>query len=145
MKYKIQKLSEEISQVFKNKSKGHCLRINDLMENECFELCELLSSNNDFKSYVITNSRESDESVPKHYQISLDAAIELRNKKANSICLIFSPGTDVPASLSNTFEVYDIFKFLRALPVNFLLINLNPYRIPMILGMDKRKIDDEKA
>lgn len=113
MKYKIVKLSEAIFSVFKNKSIGHCLRINDLPEQECYELCENLSNNEDFKSYVIISNSPDQEKAQKDFLISLDTAIELRNKKANSLCLIFPPGIDVPASLSNTFEVYDIFNFLR--------------------------------
>ena len=52
--------------------------------------------------------------------ISLDTAIELRNKKSSSLCLIFPPGIDVPASLSNTFEVFDVFSFLGSLEIELL-------------------------
>lgn len=115
MSYKILKLSQSVSQVFNNKSKGHCLRINDLLESECFELCKKLSDNDKFQSFVITSHNGKEIANENKYQISLDAAIELRNKKDNSLCLIFPPGIDVPASLANTFEVFDIFNFLTGL------------------------------
>ena len=120
MNYKIRKLTEAVSESFKNKTDGHCLRINDLLEKECYELCEGLSGYKEFKTYVIeSNSRDNSESNTNNI-ISLDTAIELRNKKSSSLCLIFPPGIDVPASLSNTFEVFDVFGFLGSLEIKLL-------------------------
>ncbi len=111
MKYKIKRLAETIAEIFKNKTVGHCLRINDLPEKECYDLCEHLSVFSNFKSFVIVPKNNNISS----HQITLDAAIELRNKKTDSLCLIFPPGIDVPASLSNTFEVFDLLDFMRNL------------------------------
>lgn len=109
MYYKIKRLSETISKIFEGKSPGHCLRINDLPREDCFRLCEMLNNKKDFNSFIIVPSLANKKS---DFEVTIDTAIELRNKKV-SLCLIFPPGIDIPASLLNTFEIFDLKKFLK--------------------------------
>ncbi len=113
MSYKIKKMAEKIAKILNKKSEGHCLRINDLPESECIELCDILSENINFRTYVVYSNSKDLANNNHSNIISLDTAIELRNKKSFSLCLIFPHGVDVPASLSNTFEVFDLFNFLK--------------------------------
>lgn len=135
MYYKIKRLSEAISKIFEGKSPGHCLRINDLPKEDCFRLCEILIIQKEFNSFIIVQSLANKKS---DFEITIDTAIELRNKKV-SLCLIFPPGVDIPASLLNTFETFDLNKFLKQLEPELLnqLINEVYYTTKKVLDQSK--------
>lgn len=115
MNIKIERLSNDIVSNLNSKELGHCLCIQDLSKEESLLLIKKINETaNKIESYIIGESSDL-EKHNRDYIISHDMAIELRNRKKNSLCLIFLPGIDIPASLSNTFEFFDSIKFLNNL------------------------------
>ena len=121
MSRKIERLAEELQNIFGRVSVGHCLRVDDLSAKETFELCtHLPETTANFSPYIL----ESDlvRLVDHPRVIKIDTAIEKRNQQQESLCLMIPSGTTNAAisSLGNTFERFDMAEFFLQIEREFL-------------------------
>jgi hypothetical protein len=102
-------LAREILKHFQHTATGHCARVDFLPREEAQAICQhlqTLQQENNLRVYVLANKRQT---ISDDFTITIDYAIELRNRKEEKLCL-FIP-TDVvdatASSLSNAFAVID--------------------------------------
>ena len=107
----IPELVEAIRTEFQYRSPGHCLRVDNLPLEAASQLCKELRGRSDmgFETYVL-GSNSQDE-----YSLRPDQAIELRNRKESSLCLIVPGGLGhvTASSLGNSFASFDLGRFLH--------------------------------
>lgn len=107
---RIELLAEDILSQFKGAQDGHCARVDFLSTTEANAICQYMNNQTQHKkiaAYVLTKQHVSAET--SSHSITVDKAIELRNRKQEALCL-FVPSDLVDAaysSLSNSFEVID--------------------------------------
>lgn len=121
MSRKIERLAEELHNIFGRVSVGHCLRVDDLPAKEAIELCTYLSTMTvNFSPYILESDLVQLKDHPK--VIKIDTAIEKRNQQQESLCLMIPSGTTNAAisSLGNTFQGLDITEFFQQLEREFL-------------------------
>jgi hypothetical protein len=98
-------LVKEIEKYFRHTTIGHCARIDFLPRQEANAICQQLQTQkalHGVKAYVLANKRQA---IQNDFTITVDHAIELRNRKEESLCL-FVPTDIVDAtasSLENSF------------------------------------------
>jgi hypothetical protein len=106
----VPKLVEAIRDEFEDRSVGHCLRIDNLPPETASNLCHQLRSESGlrFETYVLGLDTQDSETLRP------DQAIELRNRKDSSLCLIVPGGLGhvTASSLGNSFASFDLGKFL---------------------------------
>lgn len=107
----IPELVEAIRVEFNNRATGHCLRVDNLPPEIGDLVCRELrdGAGGGFKSYVLSlTGANANELRP-------DQAIELRNRKQSSLCLIVPGGLGhvTASSLGNSFATFDLGKFLQ--------------------------------
>lgn len=102
-------LAREILKHFQRTAAGHCARVDFLPREEARAICQHLQAlqrQDKLKVYILANKRQT---MSDDFTITIDNAIELRNRKEEKLCL-FIP-TDVvdatSSSLSNSFAVID--------------------------------------
>jgi len=107
----IPELVEAIRTEFQYRSPGHCLRVDNLPLEAASQLCKELRGRSDMgcETYVL-GSNSQDE-----YSLRPDQAIELRNRKESSLCLIVPGGLGhvTASSLGNSFASFDLGRFLH--------------------------------
>ncbi|QBD82559.1 ATP-binding protein [Ktedonosporobacter rubrisoli] len=102
-------LTKEISKHFKNTSVGHCARVDFLPREEARAICQQfhqVQAGNGIKAFLLQGGQTN---ADDELSIAADHAIELRNRKEESICL-FVPMDIVDAtasSLGNSFALID--------------------------------------
>lgn len=108
----VPQLVEAIGAEFQHRSPGHCLRVDNLPPETAIRLCSALrgSSPVDFETYILSSGPHSADTLRP------DQAIELRNRKESSLCLIVPAGLGhvTASSLGNSFANFDLGKFLHA-------------------------------
>jgi DNA phosphorothioation-dependent restriction protein DptH len=103
-------LTNEILSNFVGMENGHCVRIDFLQIQEALEVCENIAQRkiiDPLNVYVL--STEHNQTSDNDFFITIDKAIELRNRKQGRLCL-FIPADSMDAafsSLSNSFAVLD--------------------------------------
>src|SRR5437667_7128928 len=102
-------LAKEILKHFQRTATGHCARVDFFPREEARAICQHLQTlqpQDNLRVYVLANKRQT---ISDDFTITIDYAIELRNRKEEKLCL-FIP-TDVvdatASSLSNAFAVID--------------------------------------
>ena len=102
-------LAREILKHFQRTATGHCARVDFLPREEARAVCQHLQTlqpQDNLRVYILANKRQTPSD---DFTITIDYAIELRNRKEERLCL-FIP-TDVvdatSSSLSNSFAVID--------------------------------------
>jgi len=102
-------LAREILKHFQHTASGHCARVDFLPREEAQAICQhlqTLEKKQHLRVYVLANKQQT---ISDNFTITIDYAIELRNRKEEKLCL-FIP-TDVvdatASSLSNAFAVID--------------------------------------
>jgi DNA phosphorothioation-dependent restriction protein DptH len=107
----IPELVEAIRAEFQHRSLGHCLRVDNLPPETARQLCCVLreSSGVNFEAYLLGSG------APDADALRPDQAIELRNRKESSLCLIVPGGMGhvTASSLGNSFASFDLGKFLH--------------------------------
>ncbi|EFH80224.1 ATP-binding protein [Ktedonobacter racemifer] len=107
---RIQLLAEDILTRFKGTQPGHCARVDFLATTEAMAICQYIISQQakqKISAYILTKQDELAHNSPIF--ITVDKAIELRNRKQEKLCL-FVPADLVDAaysSLANSFAVID--------------------------------------
>ncbi|GCE27572.1 hypothetical protein KDA_30560 [Dictyobacter alpinus] len=101
----VELLAADILSQFKGTQPGHCARVNYLSNAEANALCEYINatSRKKISAYVLT--KQSTQLTSS--SITVDKAIELRNRKEESLCL-FVPADLIDAaysSLGNSFAI----------------------------------------
>ena len=106
----VPELVEAIRAEFEDRSVGHCLRVDNLPPETARNLCHELraSSEAKFETYLLGLDPNSSETLRP------DQAIELRNRKETSLCLVVPGGLGhvTASSLGNSFASFDLGKFL---------------------------------
>jgi DNA phosphorothioation-dependent restriction protein DptH len=109
----VPELVEAIRVEFQHRSIGHCLRVDNLTDETAHRVCRELrgSSAVSFETYVLGGSTEEADTLRP------DQAIELRNRKESSLCLIVPAGLGhvTASSLGNSFASFDLTKFLHGM------------------------------
>src|SRR5437667_9724910 len=102
-------LAKEILKHFQRTATGHCARVDFFPREEARAICQHLQTlqpQDNLRVYILANKRQTPSD---DFTITIDYAIELRNRKEERLCL-FIP-TDVvdatSSSLSNSFAVID--------------------------------------
>lgn len=107
----IPELVEAIRSEFLHRSSGHCLRVDNLPPETAGELCRELrrDPSGSFETYVLGSGTEDSDTLRP------DQAIELRNRKESSLCLIVPGGLGhvTASSLGNSFASFDLGRFLH--------------------------------
>lgn len=104
-------LAEAVAGEFVGRAVGHCARVDGLDAEEARALCQLLRARPEvgFRPCILSPSPQSGD------EIRPDQAIEARNRKDRSICLIVPVALrdDVPDSLANALADFDLGQFLK--------------------------------
>lgn len=111
MSPKLQRLADELQTRFRQKTPGHCLRVDDLSLTECIDLrTQLQTVSLNFSPHIL------------EHDLTTDQAIEKRNLQQESLCLLIPSGTTHAAisSLGNSFEQFDTAYFLEKLECELL-------------------------
>ncbi|GHO82266.1 ATP-binding protein [Dictyobacter formicarum] len=100
-------LAEDILSHFKGTQLGHCARVNYLSNAEANALCQYINtaSRKNISAYVLT--KQNTQLASSSTYITVDKAIELRNRKEETLCL-FVPADLIDAaysSLGNSFAI----------------------------------------
>src|SRR5579864_6949411 len=91
-------LTREISKHFKHTARGHCARVDFLPRDEASAICHQFRQQqpeSGFKTYLLANGHRS---AGDDFTITTDHAIEIRNRKQESLCL-FVPMDIVDATV----------------------------------------------
>jgi hypothetical protein len=108
----VPELVEAICLEFQYRSPGHCLRVDNLPPETAGHLCRELreQSSVSFDTFVLGSGIQD-------YVLRPDQAIELRNRKEKSLCLIVPGGLGhvTASSLGNSFASFDLGKFLHGM------------------------------
>lgn len=109
----VPELVEAVSGEFERRSVGHCLRIDNLPPETARILCVELRSaaGTSFQTYVLGSETRDTQTLRP------DQAIELRNRKDSSLCLIVPGGLGhvTASSLGNSFASFNLGKFLQSM------------------------------
>ena len=106
----IAELTGAVASEFMGRTRGHCLRVDNLDAKSARLLCEgLRESESSFQTYILCP-----EPAVKA-ELRADQAIALRNQKETGLCLIVPAGLgDLTASsLGNSFATFDFNRFLE--------------------------------
>src|SRR3989442_461571 len=99
-------IAESVHQEFEGRALGHCVRVDGLGAPEAQKLSKLLSDRHDTncRAFVLNPAPDAPS------EIRPDQAIEARNRKDQSVCLIVPSDLrhNVPDSLANAFAEFDL-------------------------------------
>jgi Predicted ATPase len=106
---RVELLADNILAYFKNVQPGHCARVDFLSTTEASAICQTINERqqNNIAAYVLTKQGMQQSTIAN--TITVDKAIELRNRKQETLCL-FIPSDLVDAaysSLANSFAIID--------------------------------------
>jgi DNA phosphorothioation-dependent restriction protein DptH len=109
---RIELLTEDILARFKGTQSGHCARVDFLTTAEAEHICQYLSTKqtkDNITAHILAKQGEVPSPPKSSIHITIDKAIELRNRKQEKLCL-FVPADLVDAaysSLANSFAIID--------------------------------------
>src|SRR6201986_3767295 len=106
----LDELTEQLVEEFNGRDKGHCLRVDNLGLDSCSTLCaQLRRTSTTFQSFVLAEQPQNDQEVRP------DQAVELRNGKDASLCLLVPANLSqvTASSLGNSFSTFAFNRFLE--------------------------------
>ncbi len=136
----LHELADQIAEEFQNRDKGHCLRVDNLDNDICAKLCtQLRSTAPGFDTFVLSEAPAADQEVRP------DQAVELRNGKDASLCLLVPANLSqvTASSLGNSFSSFAFNRFLERVE-RVLLSNL-PQEIGALAGTVRRQLKGRAA
>jgi hypothetical protein len=136
----LNELAEQITEEFRDRETGHCLRVDNLSPDVCGRLCtQLRTSAHRFQTFVLAEEPRSDQ------ELRPDQAVELRNGKNSSLCLLVPANLSqvTASSLGNSFSTFAFNRFLEK--VERTLQSRLPAEIATLAGTVGRQLKGRAA